>query len=148
MVEMGKSIKALAPDLWNLLGVLLDANPARKRAAPNMGRSQVDEDVEMDLGEIGTEGSWPNEQEENWADLDAKAVESSDSEDDEEDIHNDVLLGVAGTILEPLATGSDSESDVKEEMTVPKRAQKKRRRKQKPEKRNAVLIAIVSLAII
>ena len=23
MVEMGKSIKALAPDLWNLLGVLL-----------------------------------------------------------------------------------------------------------------------------
>jgi hypothetical protein len=75
MVEMGKSIKALAPDLWNLLGVLLDANPARRRAVLNMGRSRVDEDVEMDLGEIGTEGSRPNEQEENWADLDAEAVE-------------------------------------------------------------------------
>ena len=55
-------------------------------------------------------------------DLDAKAGESSDSEDDKEDIRNDVLLGVAGTILEPSAAGSDSESDVKEETTVPKRA--------------------------
>jgi len=100
----------------------------------NIGRSHVDEDVEMDLGEIGTEGNRPNEQEDNWADLDAKAVESSDSEDDKEDICNDVLLGVAGTILEPSAAGSDSESDVEEETTMPKRAQKKRRRKQKPEK--------------
>jgi hypothetical protein len=132
--------------LWNLLGVLLDANPARRRAAPNMGRSRVDEDFEMDLGEIGTEGSQPNEREENWADLDAEAVESSDSEDDEEDIRDDVLLGVAGTILDPSAAGSDSESDVEEETTVPKQAPKKRRRKQKPEKLNAVLIAIVSLA--
>jgi hypothetical protein len=89
-------------------------------------------------------GSWPNEREENWTDLDAEAVESSDSKDDEED--NDVLLGVAGTILEPLAAGSDSKSDAEEETTMPKRVQKKRRHKQKPKKRNAVLIAIVSLA--
>ena len=146
MVEMGKSIKALAPDLWNLLGVLLDADPARRRAAPNIGGSHVNEDVEMDLGEIGMEGSRQNEREENWADLDAEAVELSDSEDDEEDICDDILLGAAGTILDPLAAGSDSESDVEKETTAPKQAQKKRRRKQKPEKRNAVLIAIVSLA--
>ena len=56
------------------------------------------------------------------------------TEDDKEDIRNDVLLGVAGTILEPSAAGSDSISDVEEETTVPKRAQKKRQHKQKPEK--------------
>ena len=39
MVEMGKSIKALAPNLWNLLGVLLDADLACERAAPNIGKS-------------------------------------------------------------------------------------------------------------
>ena len=59
-------------------------------------------------------------------DLDAEAMESSDSEDDKEDICDDVLLGVAGTILDLLAAGSDSKSDVKEEMTVPKQALKKR----------------------
>ena len=67
----------------------------------------------MDLGKIGTEGSQRNEQEENWADLDAEAVESSDSEDDDEDIHDNILLGVSGTILDPLASpaaGSDPES--------------------------------------
>jgi len=52
-------------------------------------------------------------------------MELSDSEDDE-DTHNNILLGAAGTILDPLATGSDSESDVEEEMTMPKQAQKKR----------------------
>ena len=133
MVEMGKSTKALAPNLWNLLGVLLDADPAHRQAVLNMGRSHVEEDVEMDLGEIGTEGSWQNEQEENWADLDPEAVESSDSEDDE-DTHNNLLLGAVGTILDPLATGSDSESDVEEEMTMSKQAQKKRQHKQNPEK--------------
>jgi len=53
MVEMGKSIKAFTLNLWNLLDVLLDAH---RRAAPNMWRSHVDKDVEMDLGEIGMRG--------------------------------------------------------------------------------------------
>ena len=109
------------------------------------GRSCVDEDVEMYLGEIGTEGSQENEWEENWVDLDPEAVELSDSEDNE-DTCNNILLGAAGTILDPLASGNDPESDVEVEMTVPKQAQKKRQYKQKPEKRNAVLLAIVSLA--
>jgi len=60
-------------------------------------------------------------------------MELSDSEDDE-DTHNNILLGAAGTILDPLATGSDSESDVEEDMTVPKQAQKKRQCEQKPKK--------------
>jgi hypothetical protein len=51
-VEMGKKTKELTPNLWTLLGVLLDADPAQKRTAPRTGPSIV-EDAEMDLGEIG-----------------------------------------------------------------------------------------------
>ena len=146
MVEMGKSIKLLAPDLWNLLGVLLDANTARRRAAPSAGGPCIDEDTEMDLGEIGIDGEQQNKREEEWAALDDEVVESSDSEEDEE-LSNDALLGVAGTISDPSAApaaSSDSDSDIEDKMTAPKHAPKKRRHKQKPKKRNAVLIAIVS----
>jgi len=31
MVEMGKKVKILAPHLWALLGVFLDADPAHRR---------------------------------------------------------------------------------------------------------------------
>lgn len=51
----GQDIMTIAPFLWDFLGVLLDADPTQWQAAPKVGKSQVNEDVEMDLGEIGTE---------------------------------------------------------------------------------------------
>jgi hypothetical protein len=50
MVEMGRMLCNITPNLWRLLGVLLDANTARRRAAPTQGHAAVDEDVVMDLG--------------------------------------------------------------------------------------------------
>jgi hypothetical protein len=67
MVEMGKKVKGLAPHLWALLGVLLDADPACRRTAPKAGPSAVDEDAEMDLGEIGSEARPATDNEEDWA---------------------------------------------------------------------------------
>lgn len=58
----------------------------------------------MDLGELGIEGGQQDKHEEDWAALDDEPVMSSDSEsEDEEDVPNDVLLGVAGTISDPSA---------------------------------------------
>jgi hypothetical protein len=82
MVNMGKKIKGLTPDLWWVLGVLLDAKGSRRQATPDAGGHIINEDIEMDLGEIGGEGGKGNA-EENWADLAADG-ESSDSEDDED----------------------------------------------------------------
>ena len=96
-----------------------------------MGSSCIDKDIEMDLGEIGIDGEQQNKCEEEWAALDNEVVESSDSEEDEE-LLNDALLGVAGTILDPSAApaaSSDSELDMEDEMTAPKRAPKKRQHK-------------------
>ena len=69
MVDMGKKIKEATPHLWELLGVLLDANLTRRCAALKLKKTYVKEDVEMDLGEIGTEGAQQEERAENGADL-------------------------------------------------------------------------------
>ena len=84
MVDMGKKIKEATPHLWELLGVLLDANLTHRCAAPKLKKTYVKEDVEMDLGEIGTEGAQQEERAENWADLDASDSEASSSEDEDE----------------------------------------------------------------
>ena len=83
MVDMGKRIKEATPHLWELLGVLLDANLTCQCAAPELKKTYVKEDVEMDLGEIGTEGAQQEEQAENWGNLDASDSESSSSEDED-----------------------------------------------------------------
>jgi hypothetical protein len=59
MVDMGKKIKKAAPCLWELLGVLLDANLTRRRAAPKLKKTYVEEDLEMemDLGAMGSSKS-------------------------------------------------------------------------------------------
>ena len=85
----------------------------------------------MDLGEIGIDGEQQNKREEEWAALDNEVVESSDSEEDDE-LSNDALLGVAGTILDPSAApaaSSNSELDMEDKMTAPKCAPKKRQDK-------------------
>lgn len=129
MVKMGKDIKRLSPHLWKILGVLLDANPARRRAAPTLRRAST-ADVEMDLGEIGGEGAQEVEKDQ-WADLvdDNGSSDSEQSEDEQE------------------LAGPQSDSDDQSEGES-RRPQKTRRRKQNPARRNAILLAIVSLFVI
>jgi hypothetical protein len=122
MLDMGKKIKEAAPCLWELLGVLLDANFTRRHAAPKLKKTYFEEDVEMDLGEIGTEGAQQEEQGENWADLEASDAESSSSEDEDEGESSDI---------------TDDEDEHSEHR------KRQRRRKQDPAKRNAVLLAVV-----
>ena len=84
MVKMGKDIKRLSPHLWKVLGVLLDANPAQRHAAPTLCRSSTT-DIEMDLGEIGGEGAQEVKKDQ-WADLvdDNRSSDSEQSEDEQE----------------------------------------------------------------
>ena len=141
---MGKNIMAIAPFLWDLLGVLLDADPTRRRVAPKVRKSQVNEDVEMDLGEIGTEDTQYRERNENWAALEGDEAESSSEEEDEaeEAIPLMPFLSSSHTSGEQAESSSETDSDGSGAHHV--RGPKKRtRRKQNPAKRNAVLLAIV-----
>jgi len=137
MVDMGKKIKEAAPCLWELLGVLLDANLTCRRAAPKLKKTYVEEDGEMDLGEIGTEGAQQEERAENWADLDASDSESSSSEDEDES--SEVFSGLWNQ-LNPEGETAELDSDVTddEDDMHSQRRKKQRRRKQDPAKRNAV----------
>jgi hypothetical protein len=139
MVEMGKKVKGFAPYLWALLGVLLDADPARRRTAPKAGPSAVDEDAEMDLGEIGGEDRPATDNEEDWAQLEGSNTESESSDDDEP--HQP-----AGPWDDTEQSSDDNfHADSEDDTPQTKKATKQRRcRKQNPAKQNAALLAIVS----
>jgi hypothetical protein len=57
MVNASQKMKKVAPDLWDLLYCLLDANPLRRRTMPTKNDAETIEglaaDAEGDLGEIG-----------------------------------------------------------------------------------------------
>lgn len=148
MVEMGKKIKFLAPHLWDLLDVLLDADPTCRRAAPKAGKSQVDEDAEMDLGEIGGEGSQCRDRQVDWADLDIDQMESDISDDDGNTEQSpQSMLNLPRTIFDSqeVPSSSGSESNATDKITASKPHKPTwRHHKQNPAKQNAVLLAIVS----
>jgi hypothetical protein len=52
ITQMGVKIREVAPNLWNLFGILLDADPNRRRTVPS--DEAMDEDVEMELVDIAT----------------------------------------------------------------------------------------------
>ena len=158
MVDMGKKIKEAALCLWELLGVLLDANLTRRCAAPKIKKTYVDnnvkEDLGMDLGEIGTEGAQQEDLErvENWADLDASDTESSGSEDEDDSEPSEVFSGVWNQFNPEIET-AELDSDITDDeydIHLPQCCKKQTRRcqKQDPAKRNAVLIAVVSLFLL
>jgi hypothetical protein len=83
MVDMGRKLRGMVPKLWQLLGVMLDANTERRRAKLVKWQGTVQEDVDMDLGEIGGEGSSKTATEEDWDklfDADNESECSSDSD--------------------------------------------------------------------
>ena len=52
ITQMGVKIQEVAPNLWNLFGTLLDADPNRRRTAPS--DEVTDEDVEIELADIAS----------------------------------------------------------------------------------------------
>jgi hypothetical protein len=106
----------------------------------------------MDLGEIGTEGAQQGERVENWADLDASDAESSSSEDEDES--SEVFSGLwnplnpEGETVEIDSDGTDDEDDEDDMHSQHCTGKKQRRRKQDPAKRNAILLAVVSLFLL
>ena len=52
IAQMGVKIQEVAPNMWALFGILLDADPNRRRTAPS--DEPMDEGVEMELADIAT----------------------------------------------------------------------------------------------
>jgi hypothetical protein len=53
ITQMGVKIQEVAPNLWGLFGILLDADPNRRRTAPS--NEATDENVEVELTDIARE---------------------------------------------------------------------------------------------
>ena len=51
---MGQTIQKIAPNIGNLLGVLLDANSLSQRWAASEDLHGLDKDIEIELGDIAT----------------------------------------------------------------------------------------------
>lgn len=75
-----------------LLGVLLDADSDQRKIAPVKMYSAVDEDTEMDLGNIGAEGSCRAEGEPSWENLMDSDNKSMTSEESKEDLPQAMAL--------------------------------------------------------
>ena len=52
IAQMGQKIQDIAPNLWMLLGSLLDVEPTQRRTAP--AKEVVDEDIEVEFPDIAT----------------------------------------------------------------------------------------------
>jgi hypothetical protein len=121
ITQMGVKIREVAPNLWNLFGILLDADPNRRRTAPN--DDAMDEDVEMELVDIAT-------------------VVSGNDEGSEEEGSGDESGGEAD------AGDKEAGNDGEQDGGNPEPLLKKRRyRKQNRARRNGILLFIVSQAL-
>ena len=141
--ELGHNIQQIAPHLWHLVGSMLDVVPDRRRTRPS--NMMVDEDIEMELGDIATaveglegndEGSGESDDNEleggnldtiGRAEGEANAEEDTDSDESDNDTAGREPEGEAGNDKQP------SEN------------KKRCYRKQNRARRNAALIYIVSL---
>ena len=95
--EMAMKMKDLAPHLWELLNILLEANPrltnkrnwARKKAeslgkARHRMKKNTMADGEMELADIVAEENMPNaEEDEYWAAFDREEFSLNDHDEDE-----------------------------------------------------------------
>lgn len=171
LVDMGKDIKKIVPNVWELIGALLDASSNRRWAAPVADETAVDEDVAMDLGEIGEEGHVDDERQDHLEGSDAESSDDdgdSDGDGDNSDRHNNnnddngessdgtghaqgngsrnMLSDLGAGEIDAEASDDESEDEARHSGATGGR-QRRRRRKQDPAKRNAALIAIVSFCL-
>ena len=120
ITQMGLKIREVAPNLWDLIGTLLDADPNRRRTAPT--DEATDENVEIELTEI------------------ASAVCGNDEGSEEEDSGDE-----GGSEADPGGREMGDNVGQLEVTSAPEPLLKKRRyRKQNRARRNGILIFIVS----
>jgi hypothetical protein len=100
IMQMGHKIQDLAPNLWTLLGSLLDVEPDRRRTAP--AEETIDEDTEMELADIAT------------------AVDGNDDGSDESE-GEEAEGKVAGAAASSEGATSDDEAEMQQPDTVKKR---------------------------
>jgi hypothetical protein len=123
IMQMGRKIQDLAPNLWTLLGSLLDVEPARRRTAP--ADETIDEDTEMELADI------------------AMVVDGNDDGSDEsEGEETEEEVGESAAASSECAT-----SDDEAQMQQPDTTKKRHYRKQNRARRNAALMYIVSTVL-
>ena len=122
ITQMGCKIQDLAPNLWTLLGSLLDVEPDHQRTAP--AEEMIDEDMEMELVDIA-------------AAVDGNDDGSNESEGEEAE----------GEVAGAAASSEGATSDDEAEMQQPGTVKKRRYRKQNWVQWNAALIYIVSTVI-
>jgi hypothetical protein len=121
--QMGVKIREVAPNLWNLFGILLDADPNRRRTAPGPSDEVMDEDVEMELADIAT------------------AVSGNDEGSEDEDSGGE---GGGEADAGEMGHGNDVEPDGTQAGMEPPPLKKRRYRKQNRARRNGILLFIVS----
>lgn len=61
IADMGRKIQIHAPELWDLLGILLDANLSRRRVVPDDSLLNEDKNVEIELDAIAMEAGFNDE---------------------------------------------------------------------------------------
>lgn len=146
IAQMGQTIQEITPNLWNLLGALLDANPSLQHTAPN--NSQLDgKDVNtLELEDIAAglfgnnEGSEESESELDGNELNKgaqNAGENSDPDGSDSDMESEREVSRSNQV--DLA----EQDDVRDphHTTQPKKVYQK----QNPGKCNAALLYIVSI---
>ena len=126
IAQMGVKIREVAPNLWALFGILLDADPNRRRTAPS--DETMDEGVEMELADIAiaVNGNDEGSEEEESGDEGGGEAVAGDNSDEE--------------------TGNDGGQDGSNLPAGPLEPllKKRRYRKQNRARRNGILLFIVS----
>ena len=123
IMQIGCKIQDLAPNLWTLLGFLLDVEPDHQHTTP--AEETIDEDTEMELADIATVVDGNN---------------NGSDESEGEEAEGEVEGGAAA----PSSEGATSDEA---EMQQPDPVKKCHYWKQNRERRNAALMYIVSTVI-
>jgi hypothetical protein len=135
IARMGRKIQEVAPNLWQLLGDLLDADPSRVRHAPMSKDMSFEMEIDVEPSNIaaGVFG-------------DDEGSDREDSDDEGSDKESDVR-GVGGSSnVEDGSAANSADEDVTEGTTTDMDGSWKHHyRKQNPARRNAILLFIVSV---
>jgi hypothetical protein len=136
VTQMGSKIQEIAPNIWTLLGILLDANTSRRQVALRQGM-EVDEDVDIELGDIAM-GVFGNDDGSDESDA-LEDGEDKGQDGNELETEDPQSVTDVGSSHETLDDGADGDEDGGEQLP------KCHYRKQNRAGRNAALLFIVSL---
>jgi hypothetical protein len=131
IARMGRKIQEVAPNLWQLLGDLLDADPSRVRHAPMSKDMSFEMDIDVEPSNIAA-GVFGND-------------EGSDREDSDDEGSDVGGIGGSSDVEDGSAANSAGEDVTEGAATDTDGSRKRRYRKQNPARRNAILLFIVSV---